>query len=144
MGAVLSVFGGYYYWSGKIIGYKYNEILGQIQYWLFFIGVNLTFGPMHFLGLAGMPRRISDYPDAYAGWNYIASIGSMISMVSAILFIYIVYRQITDKEIEREYNWQQSEYFGKRNNIRKIKSENIESLLSNPPKYHTYEEVPVM
>ena len=144
MGAVLSVFGGYYYWSGKIIGYKYNEILGQIQYWLFFIGVNMTFGPMHFLGLAGMPRRISDYPDAYAGWNKIASIGSMITVISALLFIYIIYRQLTDKEIEREYNWQESEYFGNRNNIRKIKSESIESLLPNPPKYHTYEEVPVM
>lgn len=144
MGAVLSIFAGYYYWSGKILGYKYNEVLGQIQYWLFFIGVNITFGPMHFLGLAGMPRRISDYPDAYSDWNYIASIGSMISLISAILFIYIIYRQLTDKKKEREYNWQQSEYFGNRYNIRKIKSENIESLLPNPPKFHTFQELPVM
>ena len=146
MGAVLSIFAGYYYWSGKIIGYKYNEILGQIQFWLLLIGINLTFGPMHFLGLAGMPRRISDYPDAYTDWNYIASIGSIISIISALLFIYILYRQLTDKIIERNYNWQQLEYFGNRYTpvTLKIKSENFECLISNPPKFHTFEELPVM
>jgi len=67
MGAVFAIFGGWYYWFEKIFGVKYSEVLGQIHFWLFFIGVNLTFFPMHFLGLAGMPRRIPDFPDCYAG-----------------------------------------------------------------------------
>ena len=67
MGAVFALFAGFYYWIGKISGYQYPEVYGQIHFWLFFIGVNLTFFPMHFLGLAGMPRRIPDYPDAFAG-----------------------------------------------------------------------------
>ena len=91
MGAVFGIFVGFYYWIGKITGRQYPEILGQIHFWLFFIGVNITFFPMHFLGLAGMPRRIPDFPDAYSGWNAIASYGSYISFFSAILFFYIVY-----------------------------------------------------
>lgn len=91
MGAVFGIFAGFYYWIGKITGRQYPEILGQIHFWLFFIGVNLTFFPMHFLGLAGMPRRIPDFPDAYSGWNAVASFGSYISFFSAILFFYIVY-----------------------------------------------------
>lgn len=91
MGAVFGIFAGFYYWIGKITGRQYPEILGQIHFWLFFIGVNLTFFPMHFLGLAGMPRRIPDFPDAYSGWNAVSSLGSYISFFSAILFFYIVY-----------------------------------------------------
>jgi cytochrome c oxidase subunit I len=91
MGAVFAIFAGWYYWIGKMSGLQYPEVLGQIHFWIFFIGVNLTFFPMHFLGLAGMPRRIPDYPDAYAGWNAVASFGSYMSAISAILFFYIVY-----------------------------------------------------
>jgi cytochrome c oxidase subunit 1 len=91
MGAVFGIFAGFYYWIGKITGRQYPEILGQIHFWLFFIGVNITFFPMHFLGLAGMPRRIPDFPDAYSGWNAVASFGSYISFFSALLFFYIVY-----------------------------------------------------
>lgn len=91
MGAVFGIFAGFYYWIGKITGRQYPEVLGQIHFWLFFIGVNLTFFPMHFLGLAGMPRRIPDFPDAYSGWNAVSSFGSYISFFSAILFFYIVY-----------------------------------------------------
>jgi cytochrome c oxidase subunit 1 len=91
MGAVFGIFAGFYYWIGKITGRQYPEILGQIHFWLFFIGVNLTFFPMHFLGLAGMPRRIPDFPDAYSGWNAVSSFGSYISFFSALLFFYIVY-----------------------------------------------------
>jgi len=80
-----------------MIGYHYNELLGKIQFIVFFIGVNLTFFPMHFLGLNGMPRRIADYPDQYIGWNKIASVGAIINIISVIIFIYIVYRQFTDK-----------------------------------------------
>lgn len=91
MGAVFGIFAGFYYWIGKITGRQYPEVLGQIHFWLFFIGVNLTFFPMHFLGLAGMPRRIPDFPDAYSGWNAVSSFGSYISFFSALLFFYIVY-----------------------------------------------------
>ena len=90
MGAVFAVFGAFYYWIGKISGLQYPEVLGQIHFWVTFIGVNLTFFPMHFLGLAGMPRRIPDYPDAYAQWNYIASFGSYLSVVAVFFFVLAV------------------------------------------------------
>ena len=76
VGAAFGIFAGWYYWIGKMTGLIYPKVLSRIQFWLFFIGVNLTFFPMHFLGLAGMPRRIPDYPDAFAGWNAVASFGS--------------------------------------------------------------------
>jgi heme/copper-type cytochrome/quinol oxidase subunit 1 len=98
MGVVFGIFSGFYFWFGKMSGLRYPEVLGQIHFWIFFFGVNLTFFPMHFLGLAGMPRRIPDYPDAYAGWNSVASFGSYISAFSVLLFFYIVYITLTDGE----------------------------------------------
>jgi heme/copper-type cytochrome/quinol oxidase subunit 1 len=99
MGAVFAMFSGFYYWVGKVTGRAYSELLGKIHFWSFFIGVNVTFFPMHFLGLAGMPRRIPDYPDAYAGFNLIASYGSFISVFSSLLFFYVIYDTfITTKE----------------------------------------------
>jgi cytochrome c oxidase subunit I len=98
MGAVFAIFGGFYYWIGKITGLQYPETLGQVHFWTTFIGVNLTFFPMHFLGLAGMPRRIPDYPDAYAGWNAVATYGSYITTVSALFFFYIIYVTLTEGE----------------------------------------------
>jgi cytochrome c oxidase subunit 1 len=91
MGAVFAIFAGFYYWFAKMTGIEYPEILGQIHFWIFFVGVNLTFFPMHFLGLAGMPRRIPDYPDAFMGWNLIASYGSYLSAISTVFFFYIVF-----------------------------------------------------
>jgi cytochrome c oxidase subunit 1 len=104
MGAVFAIFAGFYYWLSKIIGLQYPEILGQIHFWLFFVGVNLTFFPMHFLGLAGMPRRIPDYPDAFAGWNSVASLGSLISVISALLFFYILYKTLTEHNLNKKNN----------------------------------------
>lgn len=102
MGAVFGVFAGFYFWIPKIAGISYNPLLGEIHFWTFFIGVNITFFPMHFLGMAGMPRRIPDYPDAYSFWNIIASIGSLISLISAFFFIYILFylfsRQLLDTQ----------------------------------------------
>jgi len=89
MGAVFAFFAGFYYWIEKIIGIPYNPFFGKLHFILTFIGVNLTFFPMHFLGLAGMPRRIPDYPDSYGFWNYIESFGSMISVIGLILFFVI-------------------------------------------------------
>jgi heme/copper-type cytochrome/quinol oxidase subunit 1 len=91
MGAVYAIFAAFYYWIGKITGRGYSELLGKVHFWSFFVGVNVTFFPMHFLGLAGMPRRVPDYPDAFAGFNLIASYGSFISLCSVVLFAYIIY-----------------------------------------------------
>jgi len=99
MGAVFAVFAGMYYWINKISGSRYNEELGQIHFWLTFIGVNITFFPMHFLGIAGMPRRIPDYPDAFAFWNYVASFGSYISVVGLFLFFYILFCVFSIKKL---------------------------------------------
>jgi cytochrome c oxidase subunit 1 len=98
MGAVFAIFAGWYYWIGKITGANYPEVLGKIHFWTTFIGVNLTFFPMHFLGLAGMPRRIPDFPDAFHEWNTIASFGSFITLVSTVFFAYIVYVTFTANE----------------------------------------------
>jgi heme/copper-type cytochrome/quinol oxidase subunit 1 len=106
MGAVFAIFSGWYYWIAKMTGLQYPEILGQIHFWLFFFGVNITFFPMHFLGLAGMPRRIPDYADAFSFWNAIASFGSYISAISALFFFYIVYVTLTSgKRVTAKNYW---------------------------------------
>lgn len=91
MGAVFGTSAGFYYWFEKITGYKYCEELGQIHFILTFIGVNMTFFPMHFLGLSGMPRRIPDYPDMYKTLNLLSSIGAMISSISVLFSFLIIY-----------------------------------------------------
>jgi len=91
MGAMFASFAAWYYWFYKIFGVNYSEAIAKIHFWLFFIGVNLTFFPMHFLGLAGMPRRIPDYPDSYAPWNALASLGSFISAFSVVVFFYGIF-----------------------------------------------------
>src|SRR5437660_2705931 len=90
LGAVFGLFAGFYYWIGKMCGRQYPEWAGQVHFWTTFIGVNLTFFPMHFSGLAGMPRHYLDYPDAMAHWNYISSIGAFISFFSAIFWLVFV------------------------------------------------------
>ena len=87
LAAVFAIFGGWYYWFPKMTGYMYSETLGKLHFWLMFIGANVAFFPMHFLGLAGMPRRYADYPDAFAGWNFVASIGSYISFAGLLVFL---------------------------------------------------------
>jgi len=86
MGAVFGIFAGFYFWFSKMFGVNYNELLGKIHFWIMFIGVNVTFFPMHFLGLAGMPRRIPDYPDSFAYWNKVSSYGSAMSGIGLIFF----------------------------------------------------------
>ena len=97
LGAVFAVFAGWYYWFPKMTGYMYNERLGQIHFWMTFIGVNIIFFPQHFLGAAGMPRRYADYPDAFAGWNFISSMGSYISGVAVLVFLYSIYEAFREE-----------------------------------------------
>ena len=87
MGAVYALLGGFYYWTGKITGFQYNEIWGQIHFWVFTIAINLVFFPMHFLGMAGLPRRIPDYPDGYEYWNSFMTQGSFLTFFSQIIFV---------------------------------------------------------
>ncbi|HMA14258.1 MAG TPA: cytochrome c oxidase subunit I, partial [Kiloniellaceae bacterium] len=88
LGAVFAIFAGWYYWFPKMTGYMYSEALGKVHFWTLFIGANMIFFPQHFLGLQGMPRRIVDYPDAFAGWNLISSIGAYVSAASLIVFFF--------------------------------------------------------
>src|SRR5882762_509860 len=104
LGAVFGIFCGYYYWIGKMSGRTYPEWAGKLHFWLTFIGVNLTFFPMHFLGLAGMPRRVPDYPDAFAGWNEVASIGAYISYAATLWFVGVaLYTVFAGKRVGANY-----------------------------------------
>jgi len=94
MGVVFGLFSAFYYWVDVFTGVKYSEHYGRIHFWLTFLGVNMTFFPMHFLGLAGMPRRIPDYPDIYASWNYVSSVGSLISVVGVFVFFFLILHMI--------------------------------------------------
>lgn len=92
MGAVFGVFAGFYYWLNVMTARTYPAFEAYVHFWTFFIGVNVTFFPMHFLGLSGMPRRIPDYPDAFAFWNSVASYGAWISFLSSVYFLYVLAR----------------------------------------------------
>ena len=129
LGAVFALFGGFYYWFGKISGKLYSEWMGKVHFWILFVGVNLTFFPMHFLGLQGMPRRIPDYPDAYAGWNLVASVGSYISAVSVIWFLIVVFKTL---------------YSGKKcpNNPWGEGADTLEWTTTSPPPFHTFDKLP--
>ncbi len=129
LGAVFAIFAGFYYWIGKMSGRQSNETLGKIHFWLTFIGVNLTFFPMHFLGLAGMPRRIPDYADVYAGWNFVSSIGSYISGLSALFFIYVVIHTLRKGKPANDNPWGDG-------------ADTLEWTVSSPPPFHTFEEQP--
>jgi len=129
LGAVFAIFSGFYYWIGKMSGRQYPEALGRLHFWITFIGVNMTFFPMHFLGLAGMPRRYPDYPDAFAGWNMISSYGSYLSFAGAILFIFIVIYTLTAGKRIGANQWG-------------VGATTLEWTQSSPPPFHTYEELP--
>jgi len=105
MGSGFGVFAGFYYWFSKITGYQYSEKLGQTHFWLTFIGANLTFFPMHFLGISGMPRRIPDYPEMYQLWNTIVSFGALFSLFSIFFFYYVIYKALTDKKKASRNPW---------------------------------------
>jgi len=129
LGAVFGIFAGFYYWFPKMSGYLYNERLAKAHFWMFFIGVNLTFFPQHFLGLAGMPRRYIDYPNAYMLWNSVSSIGSYISGLSVIFFLYIVFQAFAQKRLAGANPWGPG-------------ATTLEWTLSSPPPFHQFDTLP--
>jgi cytochrome c oxidase subunit 1 len=131
LGAVFTIFAGWYYWFPKMSGYMYSETIGKLHFWLTFIGVNIVFFPQHFLGLAGMPRRIPDYPDAFAGWNFVSSIGSYISAVGALVFFYGVAQAFMRKERAGANPWGAG-------------ATTLEWTLPSPPPFHQYNELPLI
>ncbi len=144
MGAVYGIFSGWYYWTYKMLGLTYNKFLAKLQFWVFFIGVNVTFFPQHFLGLQGMPRRISDYPDSYAGWNLISSIGSFISLSSVFIFILILYLQLVYGQSLSRNPWKEIKFYTDvlRHLILRV-SDSLEWNLNSPPMSHPFVNLPI-
>ncbi len=129
LGAVFSIFAGWYYWIGKMSGRQYPEFWGKVHFWLTFVGANLTFFPQHFLGTAGMPRRIPDYPDAFAGWNLVSSLGSYVSFTGHVIFLCLAaYTLWYGKRVGANY-WGPG-------------ATTLEWTLSSPPPYHQFERLP--
>jgi len=145
MGAVFALFAGFYYWTPKIIGRNINDFLGKIHFWTLFIGVNLTFFPQHFLGMAGMPRRIPDYPDAFSGWNLVSSFGSIVSVVATILFGYIIFDTFANNRISSNNPWETVPYFtSDKEYLNNNKSVNtIEWTLASPIPFHAFKMLPI-
>jgi cytochrome c oxidase subunit 1 len=129
LGSTFAIFAGWYYWFPKMTGYMYSEFLGKLHFSLTFIGVNLAFFPQHFLGLAGMPRRVADYPDAFAGWNYVSSIGSYISGVGLVVFLVGIAYAFAQKNEAAANPWG-------------IGATTLEWTLPSPPPFHQYETLP--
>ncbi len=129
LGAVFIIFAGMYYWFPKMSGYMMPEWIGKLHFWIAFIGSNILFFPMHFLGLAGMPRRYADYPDAFAGWNLVASMGSYIFAVGIFVFLYGVYIAFRDKVVAGDNPWGEG-------------ATTLEWTLSSPPPFHQFNELP--
>jgi cytochrome c oxidase subunit I len=129
LGAVFSIFAGFYYWFPKMTGYMYNEKLGNLHFWLLFVGVNLVFFPQHFLGLAGMPRRYIDYPDAYSLWNGWSSIGALVAGLGTVVFLYVVYEAFARKRVAGDNPWG-------------VGATTLEWTLPSPPAFHSYETLP--
>ncbi len=129
LGAVFGIFAGFYYWIGKMSGRQYNELFGQIHFWTTFIGVNLTFFPMHFSGLAGMPRHYIDYPDAFQFWNQMSSTGALITFASTLWWVFVVFHTLlAGRRVGANY-WGEG-------------ATTLEWTVSSPPPFHTYEELP--
>src|SRR6187200_759648 len=129
LGAVFGIFAGWYYWFPKMSGYMYSEFIGKLHFWVTFIGVNLVFFPQHFLGLAGMPRRYVDYPDAFHGWNMISSYGSYISGFGVLIFFYGMIEAFAKKRVAGNNPWG-------------VGATTLEWTLSSPPPFHQFETLP--
>jgi cytochrome c oxidase subunit 1 len=129
LGAVFSIFAGFYYWFPKMSGRMYSELLGQLHFWIFFIGVNILFFPQHFLGQQGMPRRYADYPEQFAYWNQISSLGYAVMLVGVLIFfVNIAYAFVAGRKVEGNY-WGEG-------------ATTLEWTLSSPPPFHQFETLP--
>jgi len=129
LGAVFALFAGFYYWFGKMTGKPYNEFLGKLHFWIMFIGVNLIFFPQHFLGLNGMPRRIPDYPDAFAYWNLVSSWGYRITIIAMVIWFINVAISLASRKRVGENQWGEG-------------ATTLEWTLSSPPPFHQFEDLP--
>jgi len=129
-GAVFAIIGAGYYWLPKWTGHMYNEKLGKLHFWVSTISVNVLFFPQHFLGLAGMPRRIPDYSVQFTEFNQISTIGGLVFGVSQLLFVYIVIKTIKGGEKATDQVWEGAE--------------GLEWTLPSPPPYHTFTTAPVV
>jgi len=127
--AVFAIFAGWYYWFPKMSGYMYNETIGKLHFWVMFIGVNILFFPQHFLGLQGMMRRSVDYPDAFAGWNVVSSVGAYISGFGVLIFIYGVIDAFVRKQQAADNPWG-------------VGATTLEWTLPSPPPFHQFEVLP--
>jgi cytochrome c oxidase subunit I len=129
LGSLFGIFAGFYYWIGKMSGHEYPEFWGRVHFWLTFIGVNLTFFPQHFLGLAGMPRRYPDYPEAFAGWNFVSSMGAFIAGLGTLVFLYVLFSTFAFGRRASANYWGEG-------------ATTLEWTVSSPPPFHTFEELP--
>ena len=129
LGAVFAIFAGFYYWLPKMSGYQYNGFLGGLHFWVTFIGVNLIFFPQHFLGLQGMPRRYVDYPEAFAGWNYVSTIGYFIAAAGVVIFLVMLVEHFLVRRKVGANPWGEG-------------ATTLEWTLSSPPPFHQFNELP--
>jgi len=131
LGAVFAIFAGFYYWFEKMWGVKYREWLGAAHFWITFVGVNLIFFPQHFLGLQGMPRRYVDYPDGFAYWNMVSSIGYAITLVGLGVFMLVLIDAMVFRRKAVANPWGEG-------------ATTLEWTLSSPPPFHQFSELPVI
>jgi cytochrome c oxidase subunit I len=129
LGAVFAVFAAWYYWFPKMTGYVIPDWVGHTHFWISFVGANILFFPQHFLGLAGMPRRYVDYPDAFAGWNKISSYGSYIFAAGMLVFFFGMALALIRKEKAGDNPWGEG-------------ATTLEWTLTSPPPFHQFETLP--
>jgi cytochrome c oxidase subunit 1 len=129
LGSAFAIFAGFYYWFPKMSGWLYSEALAKAHFWLMFLGVNIVFFPQHFLGLAGMPRRYADYPDAFALWNLVSSIGAYLSTAGVLLFVVTVVEAFIRKRVASANPWGEG-------------ATTLEWTLSSPPPVHQFSVLP--
>lgn len=127
-GAIFSITAGVYYWLPKWCGNMYNETMGKTHFWLAFIGLNLTFFPMHFAGLSGMPRRIPDYNMMFADWNMVSSVGAFLFGAAQLLFLFNVIATIRSDKKATDEVWENPE--------------GLEWTVPSPAPYHTFSKPP--
>ena len=144
MGAVFGLFSGWYFWCVKMLGIDQKDFTSKIHFWIFFIGVNVTFFPQHFLGLQGMPRRVSDYPDAFYGWNAVSSMGSLLSLGAVILFMICLGLYLEKGIAIIRFIWRNPLFYSdKLRNDLNSSTPSLEWNLTGPPSPHSFVNLPI-